>query len=300
MTEHGNPAANPCCRGTFDRRAHAGRPAAGAGGCELFDRGRRDAVSRRRIRIRKIPDGAFDHAASIGVAEAARRVDPARGPRTDELERTGDARRARRRDRDDLPGADDFAQSRHVGWRATHRGHPHARRRERRRRGGARPAHARRRAHHRAGPSHGAISARAFRRHEAARDDCHGAFLPPQSADRRRTDDRPRRHCPGADPDPHARVEKRIRLGDPAHHPRYGRGRRNGRPCRDAEIRPVDRARLHDRYFRAPARASHARVARSRAAARRFRRHGRAAACHVVFSPRAAAASPFCWSAISR
>ena len=51
------------------------------------------------------------------------------------------------------------------------------------------------------------LPASVLRRHAAARADRHGARLPARAADRRRADDRARRHDSGADPRPAARDE---------------------------------------------------------------------------------------------
>ena len=50
----------------------------------------------------------------------------------------------------------------------------------------------------------------------------------PQTPHRRRADHRARRHHPGADPRPAAQAAARDRHGPRAHHPRHGRGRRDG------------------------------------------------------------------------
>ena len=50
----------------------------------------------------------------------------------------------------------------------------------------------------------------------------------PEAADRRRADDRARRHGAGADPRAAARAAARARHGDPAHHARPRRRRRDG------------------------------------------------------------------------
>ena len=58
---------------------------------------------------------------------------------------------------------------------------------------------------------HGAVSARAIRRHEAAGHDRAGDRLQPRSADRRRADDGARRDRPGADFGTHARCSSAAR-----------------------------------------------------------------------------------------
>ena len=63
----------------------------------------------------------------------------------------------------------------------------------------------------------------------------------PEAPDRRRADDRARRHHPGADPRSPARAAARDRHGAGADHPRHGRGRRDGRARRGAICRPEGR-----------------------------------------------------------
>ena len=115
-------------------------------------------------------------------------------------------------------------------------------------------------AHPRAGAAAEAISARAFRRHAPARDDRHGAGLPPEGADRRRADDGARRDRAGADPRADARPAARDRHGGHPDHPRHGRGRRDGRPrassCTTGRMVEEGRSR---RIFAAPAGRLHAR-----------------------------------------
>ena len=198
----------------------------------------RDGRDRRRIRLRQIGHRAVDHAprrarrrphpgGQARFRAARRHADrPRAGGRRD------DARHPRRRDRDDLPGADDLAQSGLHGGRPDRRIDPAAsgqgsRRRERR---GAADAGAG--AHPRSRAGADALSAPALRRHAPARDDRDGAVVPPESADRRRADDRARRDGagadPGADPDPAGGDADGRRL----HHARHGRGRRGRRPRR--------------------------------------------------------------------
>ncbi len=86
------------------------------------------------------------------------------------------------------------------------------------------------------------LPAPALRRHEPAGDDRHGDRLQPEAADRRRADDRARRHHPGADPRPAARPAARARHGAGADHPRHGRGRRDRRAGRRACM-PARRSR---------------------------------------------------------
>ena len=58
-----------------------------------------------------------------------------------------------------------------------------------------------------------APSVRALRRPATARDDRHGAGVPPGDAHRRRADHRARRHHPGADPAAHPRAAEGVRYG---------------------------------------------------------------------------------------
>ena len=54
------------------------------------------------------------------------------------------------------------------------------------------------------------LSAPVLRRHAPARDDRHGAVVQSQAPDRRRADDRARRHHPGADPRSAAETSSRA------------------------------------------------------------------------------------------
>ena len=75
----------------------------------------------------------------------------------------------------------------------------------------------------------GPLSAPAVRRHASARDDRHGPVLPAAPVDRRRADHRAGRHHPGADPEHRARPAARPGHRRDLHHPRHGRGGRDGR-----------------------------------------------------------------------
>ena len=94
-----------------------------------------------------------------------------------------------------------------------------------------------------AGASARRLPAPALGRHAPARDDRHGARVQPEAADRRRADDRARRHDPGADPRAAARAARAARHVDPAHHPRPRRRRRDVRRRRRHVRRPRRRAR---------------------------------------------------------
>ena len=77
------------------------------------------------------------------------------------------------------------------------------------------------------------LPARALRRPAPARRHRHGDRAAPEAADRRRADDRARRHHPGGDPRAAAPAGRRGRHGADADHPRPRRGRRPRRPRRD-------------------------------------------------------------------
>ena len=71
----------------------------------------RDALPRRRVGQRQVADRAVDHAAGAAARPDQQRRDRLQGPRPAPADGARDAARARRRDRADLPGADDRAQS---------------------------------------------------------------------------------------------------------------------------------------------------------------------------------------------
>ena len=81
-----------------------------------------------------------------------------------------------------------------------------------------------------AGPARRRLPARVLRRHAPAGDDRDGAGAGARRADRRRADDRARRHRPGADPRPARAAQPRARPGDDPDHPRPRRRRRGRRP----------------------------------------------------------------------
>ena len=87
------------------------------------------------------------------------------------------------------------------------------------------------------------VSARVFGRHAPARDDCDGDGQPARRDHRRRTDDRARRHDPGADSRRAQDGQRGDRRGDRAHHARSRCRRRIRRPCR----RDVRRAHRRNR-----------------------------------------------------
>ena len=76
------------------------------------------------------------------------------------------------------------------------------------------------------------LPARVLGRHAPARDDRDGAVVLAEAADRRRADDRARRHDPGADPRRAAATAIRDGRGNHPRHPRPRRGRRHRRPGR--------------------------------------------------------------------
>ena len=153
--------------------------------------------------------------------------------------RVGTARAARRRHLDDLPGADDVAQS-GVHRRLPAGGGPAAAH------GSLRGAAARKRSiallagsrHSRTGPQHRQVSVADVGRPAAARDDRDGHRLRAQAADRRRADDRARRDDPEADPRPDRRSAEEAPDVGAVHHARPGRGGRDRRSRRgDAQRR---------------------------------------------------------------
>ena len=154
---------------------------------------------------------------------------------------------ARRPHGDDLPGADDLAQSELHDRRADRRGAGAPSRLERARgaREGDRAAGPRRHSLSRA--AHRRLSAQAVRRHAPARHDRDRARLRPGAADRRRADHRARRHDPGADPRPDARPEAHQRRGDHPDHARSRRGRRGVRRGRRDVCGRDRRARVRPR-----------------------------------------------------
>ncbi len=173
----------------------------------------------------------------VAVGDGARRRHrPRRGrghhlrrPRPAEAFEGRAAASARAEAVDDLPGADDLAQSGAHHRPADRRGaaRPHGSVAA----GGAHPRHrdARPRAHPVGGVAFRRLSAPHVRRHAPARDDRDGACLRSDAADRRRADHRARRDDPGADPRSAARPAAALRHGDPDHHPRSRRDRRDRR-----------------------------------------------------------------------
>ena len=199
------------------------------------------------------------------------RADPPR-PRPHPARRRGSRRpaepaacaRCAGANRDDLPGADDGAQPDHAGRRTRSRKCWSSG-------AGCRRADARREA------------LALFRRVEIPRAEAMLDAYPhelsggmrqrvmiamalaarAEAADRRRADHRARRHDPGADPRPAARAAARDRAGDPAHHPRSRRDRRDRRPRAGDVRRPRGRDSRRARDdLRQPAPSLHPRAAR--------------------------------------
>ena len=119
------------------------------------------------------------------------------------------------------------------------------------------------------------LPARVLRRDAPAGDDRDGPRLQSRPADRRRTDDRPRRDDPGADRRPPAPAEPRSRDGRDVHHPRL-RGRGRGRRRRHRDVRrPGDRVGRCVRAVRGTAAPVHRGPAARRALPRRRDRRRR-------------------------
>ena len=160
----------------------------------------RDARDRRRVGLRQERRQHDDPRAHAGAERRDLRADPVRGRDLDELDDEELRDDPRQRDLDDLPGPALVPAPVLQGRQAAGRGDPgapgHRRRRGARARGrAARPGRdPRRRAAGRRVP------ARVLGRHAPAGDDRDGAHQRPEAADRRRADDRARRHHPGADP----------------------------------------------------------------------------------------------------
>ncbi len=120
---------DPRGRGPVHRCPDARRTAPGARKCRLRPGARRNAVPRGRVGLGQVAHGALDHAAPVALARRRSGSITLAGRELTALAGTRHAPAARRRRRDDLPGADDVAQSGHDDRGATDRGHPHPRRR---------------------------------------------------------------------------------------------------------------------------------------------------------------------------
>ena len=106
------------------------------------------------------------------------------------------------------------------------------------------------------------LSAPALRRPAPARDDRDGARQRARSADRRRADDRARRHRAGADPRASQGAAGATRHGDPVHHPRSRHRAQDRRPRLCDEGGQDRRARRGRRRLPRAAASLHARAAR--------------------------------------
>ena len=129
------------------------------------------------------------------------------------------ARRARQRDRHDLPGADDRAEPGLHRRPPADRRAARASRHERETGRGARAGTLARGAHPRARAPPEAVSARVVRRDAPARGDRHGHGLQAASADCGRTHHGTGRDDPGRDPRPDGPAQARDRHGGDVHHP---------------------------------------------------------------------------------
>src|SRR5882724_8586987 len=186
----------------------------------------RDARHRRRVGLRQERHGAVDHAPDPDAARPHRRGhDQLQWQEPPRAAPGPDAEDPRQRDLDDLPGADDLAQPGIHGGRADRRGGPAPRGPGAARRDGQDGRHAQARAHPQRRAAGEGVPPPALGWHAAAHHDRDGAVVQPQAPDRRRADDRARRHHPGADPGAPERAEGEAGNGDLADHPRYGRDR---------------------------------------------------------------------------
>ena len=204
---------------------------------------RRDRLPGRRVGLGQVGHRARGHGA------AARRASSRRSPAAsllqgEDLLQAADeppARPALHPDVDDLPGADDRAQSGDAVRRADRRGaaHPH---RSRLRRAQAHPTHH--------APTCACPSPNAWRTPIRTSSPAASAsaimiamalVLRAGAADRRRADHRARRHHPGADPAADQGPAARARHRRAVHHPRLRRGRRDRRPGRGDAGRPGGR-----------------------------------------------------------
>ena len=167
--------------------------------CVVGETGSGKSVTARSIL--QIVDRARPHRRRL---DPAHRADGTHGrPRQARPARPRDPRRARRRDRDDLPGADESLSPVHtIGDQIVEVLRLHL---EMTQAAGARARPSSCCAQveiPRPGTRHRPLHVRVLRRHAPARDDRHGARLQSARADRRRADDRARRHDAGRDPRP--------------------------------------------------------------------------------------------------
>src|SRR5438045_575109 len=161
-------------------------------------RRRRARGARGRVALRKTRRRAVDQAARRGAGRPHRRRPRSlQGSRPALARRRSHAPRARARDLDDLPGADDVAQP-----GADHRAADHGRSRDASRHDADRGPRARGGAavdgrHSRPGAAARAVPAPVQRRHAPAHDDRDGARLRAVAGAGRRTRHRAGRHAPG-------------------------------------------------------------------------------------------------------
>ena len=240
------PQAAPALaiEGPDDRAAQGRRPALRGRGDEPRRPAARDRLPGRRIRLRQVGHRPCGHGpAAQGPADPGRGPRAARGRGPAGRERAAAARAALHPDVDDLPGADDRAQPGDALRRPDRRGagHPYPPRP-----GGAARADPQdhgRGAPARAGADGRCLPASALRRPAPADHDRDGAGAGAGAADRRRADDRARRHDPGADPAPDQGPAAPARDRRPVHHPRLRRGRRDRRPGGRDAMGPGGRGR---------------------------------------------------------
>ena len=211
----------------------------------------------RRVRLGQVGHRAKRDGAAAEDTPAKRRRDPARRRGSRACERRPPARAARDADVDDLPGADDGAESGHALRRADRRGRAQPHRTRAGRAPREDPRHRARGAPARPGADRRVLSAPALRRPAPADHDRDGAGARAGASDRGRTDHRSRRHDPGADPQARRRAAGATRDRRALHHPRFRRRRGDRAPGRGA----------------APGRAGRARDARRRVAAAAARLH---------------------------
>ena len=185
-------------RVTFTRQGE--EPFTAVDGVSFDVRAGPDRRPGRRVRLRQVGDLARDHGPAPRPRQPGRGVGDVRGRRPAGAVAARDARPARPRHRDDLPGPPVLAEpgraDRHPGHRGD--GAPPRHEAQGRDAAGARPAGAGR--HPRPRGAAEELPPPAQRRDAAARPDRDGAGVCPAAADRRRADHRARRDHPGPDP----------------------------------------------------------------------------------------------------
>ena len=151
--------------------------------------------------IGQVRDRAVDHeAVALSGREPSVRPGDVQGPGSAQPVREEHSRDSRRRHHHHLPGADDFAQSAAHDRAADRRNPAPASRHDRRAGACAHPRTADAGRHSQSRDAAEELSASDVRRPAPARDDRDGARQRAGSVDRRRADDRARRHRPGANP----------------------------------------------------------------------------------------------------